>query len=117
MINWRRIKSTTIKLFNLLFGTDVSRTLWYGCCCCCCCWNAGKVFWLLLKNVFVDVWDGGVARENKSSVNNWDVVCWPFDDDDDGCWEKKSVPPKPFPLVVAAAAAWVKAVGDEESLF
>ncbi len=97
----------------------MSRTFEYVCCCCCCCWNAGKVFWLLLKNVFVDVWDGGDARENRSSVNNWGVACWPFDDD--GCWEKKSVPPKPFPLVadvvVAAAAAWVKAVGDEESLF
>jgi len=104
--------------FYLLLGTVVSRTFWNGC------WKAGNAFWLLLllllKNVLVDVCEGGVANENRSSVNNccwcWTVVCWPLDDDD-GCWEKKSVPPKPFPLDEVVAVAWVNAVGDDESLF
>ncbi len=98
----------------LLLGTDVSSTLWNDCC-----WNPGKLFWLL-KNVFVAVCDGGVASENRSSVNNccdwtvvFDVVYWPFED---GCWEKKSVPPKPFPLFVVVVPE-VNALGDEESLF
>ncbi len=99
----RKIK----QIFDLLFGTEVSKTVWNGGC-----WNAGNVFWLLLKNELFDVCDGGEANENKSSVNN---SCWTFDDDF-CCWEKKSVPPKPFPLDVVVVG-WVNAVGDEESLF
>lgn len=104
----------------LLLGTAVSSAFWNGCCGGC--WNAGKVVGLLLKNVLLAVWVGGVASEKRSSVNN--CCCWfvvfadgkvgycPFDDDDGGgwCWEKKSVSPKPFPLDVVVGAL-------EKSLF
>lgn len=96
---------------HLLFGTFVSSTLG-NAGCCCAGGKAENAFWLLLKNVLVDVCDGGVANEKRSSVNNcccWcTVVCWPLADE--ACWEKKSVPPKPFPLAVVV-------VGDVESLF
>ncbi len=93
----------------------MSSTFWVGC------GKAGNVFWLLLKNVFDDVCEGGVANEKRSSVNScgccWTVVCWPLDDDDDACWEKKSVTPKPFPLPEVVVIGWVNPVGDDESLF
>ena len=112
------ISSASMSMFDLVFGTAVSRAFWNGCC-----WNVGNAAcWLMLllvvgKNVFVDVWDGGVASEKRSSVNNcgwWTVDCWPLDAA--ACWEKKSVPPKPFPLAEAVVVVWGKPVGDDDSL-
>jgi hypothetical protein len=44
------------------------------------------------------------------------VVPKPFPFVDDG-WEKKSVPPKPFPLVGTAAWVETRGGGDETSFF